>query len=186
MSQVFEEDGRVTPVTLVKTGPCYVTQIKTEEKDGYRAVQIGFEKLKESRQKKTQKNKPYRYLREWKDVPEEIKVGDEISAGIFEKGDEVEVSAVSKGKGYAGAVKRHGFVDKAKAHGAKDMRRLGATGSRFPQRTLKGQRMAGRMGTDRVTVKNLKVTAVDAENDILAIKGAVPGSRGTLVEIKKI
>ncbi len=186
MSQLFGEDGKVTPVTLVKAGPCYVTQVKTKEKDGYDAVQIGFEKLKESRIKKSIQSKPYRYLKEKRGKDDKLKVGQEVDVSIFEAGDKVAVSGVSKGKGFAGAVKRWGFVEKAKAHGAKDMRRLGSTGSRFPQRTIKGKKMAGRMGAEKVTVKNLQVMAVDMENDVLAVKGAVPGNRGGLLEIRKI
>lgn len=181
MTQVFDEEGRAIPVTLIEAGPCFVTQVKTKKKDGYQAVQVGFSKKKKP--KKTDKGKEFRFIREFPESS--LKKGDEISAGIFEKGDRVHVSGISKGKGFAGGVKRHGFVDKAKAHGAKDMRRVGATGSRFPQRTPKGRRMPGRMGKERVTVKNLTVVEVDAENDILAVKGAVPGPRGTFVEIKE-
>ncbi len=186
MSQVFKEDGNAVPVTLVKAGPCYVTQIKTKEKDGYEAVQVGFGKVKDRKIKKTMKGKPYRFLRENKGTDKELKVGDEINAGVFEEGEKVNVSGISKGKGFAGAVKRWGFVEKAKAHGAKDMRRVGAIGSRFPQRTPKGKKMPGRMGTRRTTIKNLEIAAVDEENDILAVKGAVPGGKGTLLEIKKV
>lgn len=166
MSQIFEEEGQVIPVTLVEAGPCLVTQIKTEKKDGYKAVQLDLDGSR----------KEVRGESDWKK-------GDEVTVSVFEKGDKVNVIGVSKGKGYAGGVKRHGFVDKAKAHGAKDMRRIGSTGSRFPQRTPKGRRMPGRMGTDRVTVKNLEIAAVDEKNGILAIKGATPGYRGTLLEI---
>lgn len=186
MSQLFDENEKVTPVTLVKAGPCYITQIKTEKKDGYNAVQIGFEKLKDKKIKKTMKGKPYRYLKERKGVENKVKAGQEIDVSIFKPGDKVMVSGVSKGKGFAGAVKRWGFVEKAKAHGAKDMRRLGSTGSRFPQRTIKGKKMAGRMGGEKITVKNLEIAAIDKENDILAIKGALPGKRGALLEITKI
>ncbi len=186
MSQLFDEKGKVTPVTLVKAGPCYITQIKTEEKDGYDAVQIGFERVKERKVKKTMQNKPYRYLKEKRGANDKVKVGEEVNVSVFEPGDKVAVSGVSKGKGFAGAVKRWGFVEKAKAHGAKDMRRLGSTGSRFPQRTIKGKKMAGRMGAERVTVKNLEIAAIDKENDVLAIKGALPGNRGALLEIRKI
>lgn len=188
MSQVFDEEGAAVPVTLVEAGPCFVTQIKKKEKDGYNAVQVGFERKKKNI-KKTEKGKEFRYLREFRtsgdfSLPKENKEGEKkITAGLFEKGDKVRVSAVSKGKGFAGGVKRHGFVDKAKAHGAKDMRRIGSTGCRFPQRTIKGKRMPGRTGSRRVTVKNLEVVEVDPENDILALKGAVPGHRGSLVEI---
>ena len=181
MSQIFKEDGKVVPVTLIEAGPCAVTQIKLLETDGYDAVQIGFEP-KTKGLKKTDGNKPYRVLREWRGETE-MKVGDEINISIFEEGDKVKVTGVSKGKGYQGGVKRHGFVDKAKAHGAKDMRRLGSTGARFPQRTIKGRRMPGRMGTDTASFKNLEVIKIDEEKGVIAIKGAVPGHRGTLLEI---
>lgn len=192
MTQVFDEKDNVVPVTLISAGPCFVTQIKLQDKDGYEAVQIGFEKIaKANKIKKTMKAKPYRFLREFKNetggampAGRQAKIGDEINVSIFEQGDMVKVSGISKGKGFAGAVKRWGFVDKAKAHGAKDMRQLGSIGSRYPQRVIKGKRMPGRMGKERISVKNLKVIKIDKENNILAVKGAVPGRRGTLVEIR--
>jgi len=191
MSQLFVGE-KIMPVTLIKAGPCYITQIKTEEKDSYSAVQLGFEKIKKEKKiKKTMEGKPYRYLREARIETEteaenkEIKIGDEISVSIFEKGDKVHIAGISKGKGFAGAVKRWGFSTRAKAHGAKDMRRIGSVGCRFPQRVIKGKKMPGRMGTKRITIKNLEIIEVDQENDILAIKGAVPGNRGVLLEIKK-
>lgn len=181
MTQIFK-DEKVVPVTLIQAGPCYVTQIKNKEKDGYEAVQIGYEKIeKDKKIKKTMKGKPYRFLREIRGkLPEKIK---EINVSLFEEGDIVDITAVSKGKGFAGGVKRWGFVDKAKAHGAKDMRRIGAIGSRYPQRVIKGRKMPGRMGSETVTVRNLKVAKIDPEQDILAVKGAVPGKRGTFVKI---
>lgn len=186
MNQLFDEQGKVVPVTLIQAGPCYITQIKRGEHDGYDAIQIGFEKIdKQKKLKKTMKGKPYRYLKEARGEVEDLKIGDEINVSIFKPGDKVKISGISKGKGFAGAVKRWGFVDRAKAHGAKDMRRVGSIGSRFPQRVIKGKKMPGRMGSDRVTIKNLKVVAIDRENNILAVKGAVPGRRGTLLEIRK-
>lgn len=184
MSQIFAEDGKVIPVTLVQAGPCFVTQIKTKNSDGYEAFQLGFEKItKEKKIKKTMKGKPYKYLREFSNGGE-LKVGDEIDVSVFEEGDKVKVSGVSKGKGFAGAVKRWGFADKAKAHGAKDMRRLGSVGSRYPQRVIKGKKMPGRMGNERTSVKNLEIIKIDKENNLIAVKGAIPGRRGTLVEIR--
>jgi len=189
MSQLFVGE-KIMPVTLIKAGPCYITQIKTEEKDSYNAVQLGFEKInKQKKIKKTMEGKPYRYLREARMEAEtaskEMKIGDEISVSIFEKGDKVHIAGISKGKGFAGAVKRWGFSTRAKAHGAKDMRRIGSVGCRFPQRVIKGKKMPGRMGTKRITIKNLEVIEVDQENDILAVRGAVPGNRGVLLEIKR-
>lgn len=195
MSQVFDEKGNVIPVTLVEAGPCYVTQIKTKTKDEYGAVQIGFEKIEnEKKIKKPMKNKPYRYLRELRikaagtieatEVAKEIKVGDEINTSIFKEGEIINISSISKGKGFAGGVKRWGFEERAKAHGAKDMRKIGSVGGRFPQRVIKGKKMPGRMGNQRVTIKNLEIVKIDPENNLFAIKGAIPGRRGTILEIK--
>lgn len=196
MSQIFKDD-KVLPVTLVEAGPCFITQIKTKEKDGYRTLQIGFEKLKEKKVKKPQQGKPYRYLREisapkgrgfaegGEDKLEEYKIGQKIDVSIFKEGDKVRISGISKGKGFQGAVKRWGFSGKNATHGVKhEHRTLGSVGSSFPERVLKGKKMPGRMGAERVTVPNLEIVKVDVENNLLAIKGAIPGRRGTLLEIK--
>lgn len=185
MSQIFDEKGNVIPVTLIKAGPCYVTQVKTKEKDKYESVQIGFEKLKEKKVKKPQKDRPYRYLREFKDDASKYKVKDKIDVSVFREGNMVKISGISKGKGFAGGVKRWGFHGKSATHGTKhEERTIGSVGSAFPQRVIKGKKMPGRMGAERVTVKNLKVVKVDVENNILAVKGAIPGHRGTLLEIR--
>ena len=186
MSQIFDDKGNVIPVTLIKAGPCFVTQIKAQDKDGYEAIQVGFEQVKKNKISKTIKTKPYKHLREFRAHNKELKVGDKIDASVFELGTKVKVAGISKGKGFAGGVKRHGFRDKAKAHGAKDMRSIGSTGSRFPQRVIKGKKMPGRMGTERNTIKNLEVIKIDPENNLLAVKGAVPGHRGTLLEIRNL
>lgn len=186
MVQIFDEKGDVAPITLIEAGPCYVTQIETKEENGYEAIQVGFEKLKAKKIKKTQKQKPFRYLREFKGDILKYKIGQKIDVSLFQEGDEVKISGISKGKGFAGGVKRWGFKDKAKAHGAKDMRRVGSIGSRFPQRVIKGKKMPGRMGGERTTIKNLEIMKVDPKNNLLAVKGAVPGRRGTLLEIKSI
>jgi len=185
MSQMFDEKGNVVPVTLVSAGPCYVLQKKTKEKEGYNSLQIGFLKIeKKSKVKKTMKGKEYRHVREARDL-EEGNVGDAITVAIFQAGDKVAVSGISKGKGFQGGVKRHGFHGRNRTHGAKhESRTLGSTGSRFPQHVIKGRKMPGRMGFERTTVKNLKIASVDLENNILAIRGAVPGHRGTLLEIR--
>jgi len=189
MSQIFDEKGNRIPVTLIEVGPCEVTQIKTEEKDGYRAIQVGFKKIEKPKKiKKPQVQKPYRYLREFRNPPAgggEFKVGDKIDVSIFKAGDIVKVSGLSKGKGFAGAVKRWGFKGRLSVtHGTKhELRTLGSVGSSIPERVTKGKKMAGRMGYARVTVKNLKVVKVDKENNVLAVKGAVPGRKGTLLEI---
>ena len=190
MSQIFDENGDQIPVTLVEAGPCKILQIKTKESDGYEAIQMGCI-LKKKRIKKTEKGKEFRYLREYRIKEgggklENIKVGDEINASIFQEGDIVKISGLSKGKGFTGAVKRWGFKGKLSAtHGTKhDQRTLGSVGSSFPQRVIKGKKMPGRMGFERVTIRNLKIVKVDKENNLLAVKGAIPGRKGTLLEIR--
>lgn len=186
MTQIFDDRRRAMPVTLVEAGPCYITQIKTEQKDGYKAVQIGFLKKKKNI-KKTEKGKEFKYLKEFEIKDEEIekvKAGDEIKADVFKKGDLIKISGISKGKGFAGVVKRHGFHEGPASHGQKGrMRAPGSIGTSFPERVPKGRRMAGRMGSDRVTVRGLEIIEVDEENNLLAIQGAVPGSQGSLLEI---
>lgn len=188
MTQIFDEKGNRTPVTLIEAGPCQTTQIKTEEKDGYAAVQIGFQKLKEKKIKKPQEKKPFKYLREFRgniDISK-YKIGDKIDASVFQEGDIVKISGISKGKGFAGVVKRWGFAGRPATHGTKHEERTpGSTGSRFPQRVIKGRRMPGRMGSERVTVKNLKIVKIDSKNNLLAVKGAVSGKKGTLLEIRE-
>jgi len=182
MSQIFDEDGKVIPITLIQAGPCFITQIKQKEKDGYNALQIGFGKKKKA--KKTDKNKEFHYLRESRDEKQELKVGDKIDVSIFKEGDKIKVSGISKGKGFQGAVKRWGFHGKSASHGVKhEHRTLGSVGSTDAARVFKGKKMPGRMGYERVTRKNLKVVKIDIENNLIAVKGAVPGRHGTLLEI---
>jgi len=182
MSQIFKED-EVIPVTLIKAGPCFVTQIKDKEKDGYEAVQIGFEK-KERKIKKSEKGKEFRFLREFgKDG--DYSVGQEIKVDVFKEGEKVKISAVSKGKGFQGAVKRWGFKGRNATHGVKhEERTLGSVGATGPARVFKGKKMPGRMGSDRITVRNIEIAKIDTDNNIIALKGAVPGHRNSLVEIK--
>ena len=190
MSQVFDENGNAIPVTLIAAGPCKVLQIKTEEKDNYRALQIGFLK-RIKKLKKTEKGKEFKFLREFRlrqladGGGENLKVGDEISVSIFKEGEKVKVSGVSKGKGFQGAVKRWNFKGRASvSHGTKhELRTLGSVGSSFPERVIKGKKMPGRMGGDRITVSNLEIIKVRPENNLLILKGAVPGRKGTLLEI---
>jgi large subunit ribosomal protein L3 len=188
MTQIFDEEGAMVPVTLVRAGPCFVTQIKQKERDGYEAVQIGFEKLNPERVKRPQKQKPFKFLREFRGRSIDLsqyKLGDEINVSIFKKGCSVSVAGVSKGKGFAGVVKRWGFAGMPASHGTKHTARgAGSTGSRFPQRVIKGRKMAGRMGGERVTVRGLKIVDVDRENNLIALKGAVPGNRKTLLELR--
>ena len=190
MSQIFDEKGNVVPVTLIEAGPCQVTQVKTNEKDGYAAVQVGFKKIEKknppfthSKIKKPMKKTPFKWLREFRNG--EYKVGDKIDVSIFEEGDKIKISGISKGKGFQGAVKRWGFSGRNATHGVKhEHRTLGSVGSSFPERVLKGKKMPGRMGAERVTVRNLKIVKVDKDNNLLAVRGAVPGNKGTLLEIR--
>jgi len=190
MSQIFNKEGRVIPVTLVEVLPCRITQVKTEKQDGYQAVQVGFGEIKERKVKKPQKGhikkaglkNNFSGFIEFRDV--DLKVGDEINISIFEEGDKIKVSGVSKGKGFQGVVKRHGFSGMPASHGTKHcLRAPGSIGSAFPQRVFKGKKMAGRMGFERVTVRGLQIAQVDEANSLLAVKGAVPGAKGTLLEI---
>jgi large subunit ribosomal protein L3 len=189
MSQQFKADGLMIPVTIVKAGPCFISQVKKSEKDGYQALQVGFETKKKV-------NKPLkghlknlsqaRYLREFRIEGDqaEYKNGQQITAAIFAPGEKVDVTANSKGKGFQGVVKRHHFAGAPKTHGDKDqLRHGGSIGAQRPQRVLKNKRMAGRMGNDQVTIKNLEIIEVDDKNNILYIKGAIPGSRNALVRI---
>jgi large subunit ribosomal protein L3 len=189
MSQIFDEKRNVVPVILIEAGPCYVTGIKTKEKDKYTAVQIGFEKLKANKVKKPQKSVPYKYFREYrseqKDI-EGIEVGAKLDVSLFKEGDKVSISGISKGKGFAGAVKKWGFKGGSASHGTKHTHRtVGSIGCMFPQRVIKGKKMPGRMGVERITVKNLTIIKIDTENNVMAVKGAAPGRKGTLLEIKK-
>lgn len=185
MSQMFDKDGNLIPVSLISAGPCYVLQQKTKEKDGYSALQIGFEKIeKKNKIKKSMKGKEYKYIKEEGNA-ENLKTGDEINISLFKEGDVVKVSGMSKGKGFQGGVKRHGFSGRNATHGVKhEHRTLGSTGRRFPQHVQKGRKMPGRMGYERVSVKNLKIMKVDKDNNLLAVKGAIPGRNGALVEIR--
>jgi len=186
MSQIFDEKGNQIPVTVIEAGPCEVLQIKTKEKDKYEAVQIGFQKIEKTKRiKKTMKGKEFRYLKEFKNG--EYKVGDKIDVSVFQEGDIVKVSGISKGKGFAGVVKRWGFHGRPATRGTKhELRTPGSVGSSFPERVIKGRKGPGRMGFERVTIKNLKVVKVDPDNNLLAVRGAVPGRKGTLLEVRSI
>ncbi|MBI2451376.1 MAG: 50S ribosomal protein L3 [Parcubacteria group bacterium] len=194
MSQVFDAKGNVQPVTVVEAGPIVVTQIRTKERDGYLATQVGFgikKKLNKPAKGHLKDLGNFAYLREFrikKDSEKtELKTGDKIDVSMFQEGEFVKVTGVSKGKGFQGVVKRHGFRGASKTHGTKHaLRQPGSIGATWPQRVIKGRRMAGRMGYDKVTVKNLKIIQIDTENNLLALKGAVPGSKGSLVRIISI
>lgn len=185
MTQIFKGDN-VIPATLIESGPNFVVQVKTKEKDGYVAVQLGFGAKKEKNIRKPQRgHSPLRWLKEFRVDETELKPGDKIDIDTFAPGDKVNVIAISKGKGFQGVVKRHGFHGGPKSHGQKDRHRApGSIGASWPQHVIKGMKMAGRMGGVKVTVKNLEVVEIDKENNLIAVKGAVPGRRGTLVMIK--
>lgn len=193
MTQVFDEDGNVNPATVIATRPMSITQIKTKESDGYSAVQVGFGEIKDKKVSKALKGhlkgKAFRHIKEFRISEKEasdLKVGDEVSAEVFEVGDKVRVSGVSKGKGFQGVVKRHGFGGGPRTHGQRHSEREpGSIGTAGVQRVLKGVRMAGRMGGDRISVKNLRILHIDKEAGKVYIKGALPGRKGTLLEVKK-
>jgi len=189
MSQMFDKDGNLVPVTLVSAGPCVVLQKKEKTgPDGYDAIQVGYVKIeKKSKIGKSMKGKEYKHIKEERvNGVDPLKAGDELSVAIFQEGEKVKVSGVSKGKGFQGGVKRHGFSGRNATHGVKhEHRTIGSTGMRFPQHVRKGRKMPGRMGFDKVSVKNLKIMKVDKENNLLVLKGAVPGRNGSLVEIKR-
>ena len=187
MSQIFDKEGNVVPITLIEAGPCQITQVKIKDKDKYEAVQLGFIS-KSKKVKKTEKGKEFKYLKEQRtENKEQLKVGDKVDVSVFQEGDMIKVSGISKGKGFQGAVKRWGFKGHASAtHGTKhEHRTLGSVGTSFPEHVIKGRKMPGRTGFERTTVKNLKIVKVDVENNLIAVKGAVPGRRGTLLEIRE-
>lgn len=191
MTSLVADDGILTPVTLLSASPCVVTQVKTAETDGYVAVQLGTETAKHPNKAQvghTTKAKlaPAKIVREIRidELPEDLSVGTEIKADVFSVGDTVAVTGTSKGKGFAGTIKRHGFKRGRKTHGGRSYRRPGSIGSMYPQRIFKGKKMSGQMGHDQVTVKNLKVAYVDAANSLIAVTGAVPGPKKSIVVLK--
>lgn len=194
MTQIFNEDGVLTPVTVLQAGPCVVTQVKTVENDGYSAVQVGFVDKREKLVNKPVKGhfdkagvSYKRYVREFcLENAEEYSVKDEIKADIFAAGDKVDATAISKGKGFQGAIKRHGQHRGPMTHGSKFHRHQGSNGSATtPGRVFKGKGMPGHMGHERVTVQNLQIVRVDADNNLILIKGSVPGPKKSLVTIKE-
>ena len=194
MTQIFNEDGVLTPVTVLQAGPVVVTQVKTVENDGYSAVQVGFADKREKLVNKPLKGhfdkagvSYKRYIREFKlEDAESYALGQEIKADIFVAGDKIDVTASSKGKGVQGAIKRHGQSRGPMAHGSKFHRHAGSNGSSSdPSRVFKGKKMPGQMGNKKVTVQNLEIVRVDAENNLLLVKGAVPGPKKAMVTIKE-
>lgn len=191
MTSLIAEDGKVSAVTLLSASPCVITQLKTAEADGYNAIQIGFESAKNPAKPQTghaEKNKlnPSKIVREIRvdEITEELNVGTELKADVFSVGDVVQVTGTSKGKGFAGTIKRHNFARGRKTHGGRNYRRPGSIGSMYPQKIFKGKRMAGQMGVDQVTVKGLKIAHVDADKNLIAVTGAVPGPRRGIVILK--
>ena len=193
MTQIFSEDGVLTPVTVLQAGPCVVTQVKTVENDGYSAVQVGFVDKREKLVAKPQKGSfdkagvSYkRYVREFKlDDAESYAVAQEIKADVFAAGDKIDATAISKGKGFQGAIKRHGQHRGPMTHGSKYHRHAGSNGSASdPSKVFKGKKMPGHMGAKQITIQNLEVIRVDAENNLILVKGAVPGPKKALVTIK--
>lgn len=192
MTQIFNEAGELVPVTVLQAGPCVVTQVKTVENDGYDAVQVGFEDIREKLVNKPVKGmfdkagvSYKRYVREFK-LEGEYAVKDEIKAEVFEAGDKVDATAIAKGKGFQGAIKRHGQSRGPMAHGSKYHRHAGSNGAcSSPSKVFKGKRMPGHMGGKKVTTQNLEIVRVDAEKNLLLVKGAVPGPKKALVTIKE-
>ncbi len=190
MTQIFDEAGNVVPVTVVEAGPCVVVQVKTTERDGYEAVQVGFgnnKRLAKPQVGHANKSKSSpQVMREFRlsAKDEALTVGTTFDVSVFEVGESIQVSGTSKGKGFAGTIKRHNFSRGPKTHGSHNYRAPGSIGSGYPEHVFRGMRMAGHMGTDRTTVRNLKVVLVDAEHNLIGLRGAVPGPRKGLVELR--
>jgi large subunit ribosomal protein L3 len=194
MTQIFDENGAAVPVTLIEAGPCYVTQVRTVDKDGYMAVQVGFGEIKPKRltqgelgHLKRNNLSPLRILREFRSKDIQVKEGDKVDVSQFKVGEHVDVAGTSKGKGFAGAVKRYHFRGGPKSHGASDrLRAPGSNGSTTrPGRTYKGSRRPGHMGNERVSSQNIKVVVVDVERNLLGVSGSVPGAHNGIVVIKE-
>jgi large subunit ribosomal protein L3 len=193
MTSTIADDGVVTAVTLLSASPCVITQVKTTEKDGYQAVQLGFEegkniaKAQAGHFKAAGDNIAPKVVREVRveELTEDLAVGNTLNAEVFSIGDEIDVTGTSKGKGWAGTIKRHNFHRGRKTHGGRSYRRPGSIGSMYPQKIFKGKKMAGQMGDEQVTVKNLKVVLIDVENNIIGVTGAVPGPRKGIVVVKE-
>jgi len=195
MTSTIAEDGTVTAVTLLSASPCVVTQVKTSDPDGYTAVQVGFEEAKKQNTNKPQEGHfkkagleiMPKIVREFRvdEITEDLQVGAKINPEVFSVGDTVDVTGDSKGKGWAGTIKRHNFHRGRKTHGGRSYRRVGSIGSMYPQKIFKGKKMAGQMGDEQVTVKNLKIALVDTELGVIGVTGAVPGPRKGIVILKE-
>jgi large subunit ribosomal protein L3 len=194
MTSTISEDGVVQAITLLSASPCVITQVKTSDPDGYTAVQVGFEEAKKQNTNKAQQGHfakageavMPKIIREFRvdEITEDLKVGETINPEVFSVGDEVHVTGTSKGKGWAGTIKRHNFHRGRKTHGGRSYRRPGSIGSMYPQKIFKGKKMAGQMGDEQVTVKNLKIALVDTELGVIGVTGAVPGPRKGIIILK--
>ena len=194
MTQIFDEKGNVIPVTVIEAGPCSIVQIKSEETDGYNAVQLGFGNVKENKINKPEKGHftkvkvtPTKHLREFRmDDVSDVKVGDEIKADVFTEGDSVDIQGTTKGKGFQGVIKRHGQHRGPMGHGSMYHRRPGSMGSTStPGRVHKGKKLPGHMGVDTITIQNLEVVNVDLDKNVLLVKGSVPGANGAILKIRQ-
>ena len=193
MTQIFDEKGAVIPVTVIEAGPCVVAQVKNTDTDGYNAIQLGFGDVKESKVNKPLKGHfakskltLKKHLREFRvDSVEEVKVGDELKADVFAKGDKVDIQGTSKGKGFQGVIKRHGQSRGPMGHGSMYHRRPGSMGSTTtPGRVQKGKKLPGHMGIETITIQNLEVVKVDLDKNVILVKGSVPGAKGAILKIK--
>ena len=193
MTQIFDEAGKVIPVTAIEAGPCVVAQVKTEETDGYTAIQLGFGDVKESKLNRPEKGHfskvnvtPKKHLREFRvDSVEEVKVGDELKADVFVAGDKIDIQGTSKGKGFQGVIKRHGQSRGPMGHGSLYHRRPGSIGpTSTPGRVFKGKKLPGHMGVQTVTIQNLEVVKVDLDKNVILVKGSVPGAKGAILKLK--
>ena len=193
MTQIFDEQGKVIPVTVIEAGPCVVAQVKTVETDGYNAIQLGFGDVKESKINKPEKGHfakskltPKKHLREFRlDSVENINVGDELKADTFTAGDQLDIQGTSKGKGFQGVIKRHGQSRGPMGHGSMYHRRPGSMGpTSTPGRVFKGKKLPGHMGSQTITIQNLEVVRVDLDKNVILVKGSVPGAKGAILKIK--
>ncbi len=192
MTQIFDESGKVIPVTAIEAGPCVVAQVKTEETDGYTAIQLGFGDVKEKKVNKPVKGHfakgnvtPKKHLREFRVDSVEVKVGDELKADVFAAGDKIDIQGTSKGKGFQGVIKRHGQSRGPMGHGSMYHRRPGSMGpTSTPGRVFKGKKLPGHMGVQTVTIQNLEVVRVDLDKNVILVKGSVPGAKGAILKIK--
>jgi large subunit ribosomal protein L3 len=194
MTRIFDQTGTPKMATVIEAGPCLVVQVKTKDRDGYNAVQLGFAAKKESRMTKALLGhfkkanvQPQRVLKEFRNFEGEVKAGDQLGVGLFKEGERVSVSGLSKGRGFQGVVKRHKFSGGPKSHGQSDrVRAPGSIGSSsFPKRVFKGLRMGGRMGYDRVTIRNMEIIKIIPDRNLILVKGGVPGARNTILEIHR-